>query len=53
MKNGWNRRGVLTGLGALGLEHHGRRHLNPPSADALGLPVDKIKAVHYYGNAVG
>ncbi len=24
----------------------------PPGADALGLPQDKIKAVHYYGNAV-
>ena len=43
----WNRRMAMAGLGgasaALWL---------PPSADALGLPTDKIKAIHYYGDAV-
>ena len=51
MKNGWNRRGVLTGLGALGLGTTAAATWNPPSAEALGLPVDKIKAVHYYRNS--
>ncbi|HVZ27528.1 MAG TPA: hypothetical protein VG798_02635, partial [Rhizomicrobium sp.] len=43
----WDRRHVLAGLGgasaALWL---------PPSAEALGLPEDKIKVIRYYGNAV-
>ena len=44
----WNRRDLMAGFGgacvsALWL---------PPTADALGLPTDKIKAVHYYGEAV-
>ena len=46
--NRLNRRHMLTGLGAMGAASLWR----PPSADALGLPTDKIKAVHYYGNAV-
>ena len=43
----WNRRGVLNGLGAIGA---GALWM-PSTADALGLPTDKIKAVHYYRNA--
>ncbi len=42
----WNRRGVLGGLGAIG----SAAFWVPPTADALGLPADKIKAVHYYRN---
>ena len=41
---GWDRRNVMAGLastGALWL---------PPTAQALGLPQDKIKSVHYYSN---
>jgi galactonate dehydratase len=43
----WNRRTVLTGLGGLATAGLWM----PPSADALGLPEDKIKAVHYYRNS--
>src|SRR5688500_13722623 len=41
----WDRRGVLKGLGAAGAA----LWMNP--ATAAGLPQDKIKAVHYYGNS--
>lgn len=43
----WNRRRVLSGLGAVGA---GAAWM-PPSASALGLPSDKIKAIHYYSNS--
>ncbi len=42
----WDRRRVLHGLGAIGA---GAAWM-PPGAAALGLPTDKIKAVHYYRN---
>jgi galactonate dehydratase len=41
----WSRRHVLRGLGAAGAV------LSLPSAQALGLPEDKVKAVHYYSNS--
>ena len=41
----WDRRDVLMGLGASGAT------LWMPRSDALGLPQDKIKAIHYYANA--
>ena len=40
----WNRRTLLTGLGAATAASLWK----PPTADALGLPTDKIKAIHYY-----
>ena len=43
----WNRRSLLSGLGAIGAGSFWM----PPTADALGLPTDKIKAVHYFRNA--
>ena len=43
----WNRRRVLSGLGAVGA---GAAWM-PPSASALGLPSDRIKAIHYYSNS--
>lgn len=43
MMQKWNRRTVMAGLGAAGTTLW-----LPPSANALGLPQDKIKAVHYY-----
>jgi galactonate dehydratase len=43
----WNRRSLLSGLVAIGAGSFWM----PPTADALGLPTDKIKAVHYYRNA--
>jgi galactonate dehydratase len=42
----WDRRSVLSGLGALGASLW-----MPPSADALGLPEDKIKRIRYFGNS--
>ena len=42
----WTRRQTLAGLGSLG----GAALWRPPSADALGLPQDKIKVVRYFGN---
>ena len=39
-----NRRCILGGLGAIGAGTLWK----PPAADALGLPTDKIKSVHYY-----
>jgi len=42
----WNRRSVLGSLGAAGASLW-----VPPSAEALGLPEDRIKTVHYYSNA--
>ena len=47
----WDRRAALAGLGGAGAALW-----LPPAADALGLPQDKIKAVHYYttpGDAQG
>ena len=44
--NQWDRRSVLTGLGALSASLW-----LPPSADALGLPEDRIKRVRYFSNA--
>jgi len=44
--NEWNRRNVLTGLGAFGASFW-----IPPSAEALGLPEDRIKIVRYFSNA--
>ena len=44
--NLWDRRSVLTGLGAVGASWW-----VPPSADALGLADDKIKLVRYFSNA--
>jgi galactonate dehydratase len=44
----WNRRGVLAGLG--GAASAGALW-SPPTASALGLPTDKIKAIHYYSNS--
>jgi L-alanine-DL-glutamate epimerase-like enolase superfamily enzyme len=43
----WNRRKIVAGLGSAGAALW-----LPPGADALGLPDDKIKTIHYYGNAV-
>ena len=43
----WNRRSMLTGLGAASAASLWL----PPGANALGLPTDKIKAVHYYRNS--
>jgi len=43
----WNRRGVLAGIGSAA----GISLWSPPAADALGLPQDKIKTVHYYANS--
>ena len=43
----WDRRAALAGLGGTGAALW-----LPPSADALGLPEDKIKRITYYGNAV-
>jgi L-alanine-DL-glutamate epimerase-like enolase superfamily enzyme len=43
----WNRRTVLQGLGAAATASLWW----PTSADALGLPEDKIKAVRYYSNS--
>jgi galactonate dehydratase len=42
----WDRRSVLTGLGAVGASLW-----LPPSADALGLSDDKIKRIRYFSNA--
>ena len=42
----WDRRSVLTGLGALGASSW-----VAPSADALGLSDDKIKVIRYFGNS--
>lgn len=42
----WDRRSVLTGLGATGASLW-----LPPSADALGLADDKIKVIRYFGNS--
>jgi L-alanine-DL-glutamate epimerase-like enolase superfamily enzyme len=42
----WDRRSVLTSLGALGASLWA-----PPSADALGLGDDKIKLIRYFGNS--
>ena len=44
--NSWNRRSVLTGLGAVGTNLW-----LAPSADALGLADDKIKVIRYFSNA--
>jgi len=41
-----DRRGFLTGLGALGASLW-----TAPSAEAFGLPEDKIKVVHYFSNS--
>src|SRR5436305_873615 len=49
---GWNRRHMMSTLAGAGV---GTFWL-PPTADALGLPQDKIKSVHYYttpGDAQG
>jgi galactonate dehydratase len=43
----WNRRNALVGMGSAAATLW-----LPPTADALGLPTDKIKAIHYYGEAV-
>src|SRR5689334_5696102 len=43
----WNRRTLLKGLGAAATS----AFWLPPTADALGLKADKIKAVHYYRNS--
>ena len=40
----WNRRHLLAGLGAATAASLWK----PPTAAALGLPTDKIKAIHYY-----
>ncbi len=40
----WNRRTILTGLGAASTASLWMA----PTADALGLPDDTIKAIHYY-----
>jgi hypothetical protein len=48
----WNRRDVAAGLGCAGAT----ALWLPSSAEALGLPADKVKAVHYYstpGDAQG
>ncbi|HET7608620.1 MAG TPA: mandelate racemase/muconate lactonizing enzyme family protein, partial [Gammaproteobacteria bacterium] len=42
----WDRRSVLTALGSVGASLW-----LPPSADALGLPDDKIKRVRYFSNS--
>ncbi|HEX5049347.1 MAG TPA: mandelate racemase/muconate lactonizing enzyme family protein [Gammaproteobacteria bacterium] len=42
----WNRRSVLSSLGAIGASLW-----LPPSADALGLGDDKIKVIRYFGNS--
>jgi L-alanine-DL-glutamate epimerase-like enolase superfamily enzyme len=42
----WNRRSVLSSLGAIGTSLW-----MPPSADALGLGDDKIKVIRYFGNS--
>jgi galactonate dehydratase len=42
-----NRRNVITGLGVAAAASLWK----PPSADALGLPEDTVKAVHYYRNS--
>jgi len=42
----WNRRSVLSSLGAIGASLW-----FPPSADALGLGDDKIKVIRYFGNS--
>ena len=42
----WDRRSVLTGLGAVGASLW-----LPPSADALALTDDKIKRIRYFRNA--
>ncbi len=44
--NLWDRRSVLTGLGAVGASL-----FVPPSADALGLTDDKIKVIRYFSNS--
>jgi len=44
--NLWDRRSVLTGLGAVGTSLW-----LPPSADALGLADDRIKRIRYFSNA--
>src|SRR6185503_12991469 len=44
----WNRRKALAGLAGTA----GAALWLPPTADALGLPTDKIRAIHYYGDAV-
>ena len=44
--NLWDRRGILTGLGALGAAMW-----MVPSADALGLVDDKIKRIRYFRNS--
>ncbi len=44
--NLWDRRAVLTGLGALGASLW-----LPRSADALALPDDKIKRIRYFRNS--
>ncbi len=44
--NLWDRRSVLTGLGAVGTSL-----FVPPSADALGLTDDKIKVIRYFSNS--
>ena len=43
----WDRRAALAGLSGAGAALW-----LPPTADALGLPEDKIKRITYYGNAV-
>ncbi|MGD8808983.1 MAG: mandelate racemase/muconate lactonizing enzyme family protein [Gammaproteobacteria bacterium] len=42
----WDRRSVLTGIGAVGASLW-----IPPSAQALGLPEDRIRTVRYFSNA--
>jgi L-alanine-DL-glutamate epimerase-like enolase superfamily enzyme len=44
--NIWDRRSVLTGLGAVGASLW-----MPPSADALGLADDKIKLIRYFSHS--
>jgi galactonate dehydratase len=44
--NLWDRRSVLTGLGAAGTSLW-----VSPSADALGLADDRIRVIRYYGNS--
>jgi L-alanine-DL-glutamate epimerase-like enolase superfamily enzyme len=43
----WDRRSLLSALGA----GTAASLWKPPTADALGLPTDKIKTVHYYSNS--
>ncbi len=43
----WDRRTVMKGMGAAATASLWL----PSSADALGLPEDRIKAVHYYSNS--